>query len=74
MLTLADLMDKGLATQTPSMNKWSLLNSAAQLNHSGAQRAVAGEKTRLEAQDASQEAARQAGEIFGRIILGGGRR
>lgn len=74
MVTLADLMDRGLAAQTPSMNKWSLLNSAAQLNHSGAQKAVAKEKTRLEAEDDSREAARQAGEIFKDILLGGVRR
>ena len=74
MVTLADLMDKGSAAQTPSLNKWALLNSAAQLNHSGAQKAVAKEKARLEAEDASREAARQAGEIFGTILTGGARR
>lgn len=70
MVTLADLMDKGYVPQTPSLNKWALLNNAAQLNHSGAQKAVAKEKARLEAEDA----ARQAGEIFKDIILGGARR
>jgi len=74
MVTLADLMDKGYVSQTPSLNKWALLNSAAQLNHSGAQRAVAKEKARLEAEDNSREAARQAGEIFKDILLGGVRR
>ena len=74
MVTLADLMDKGYVPQTPSLNKWTLLNSAAQLNHSGAQKAVAKEKTRLEAEDDSREAARQAGEIFKDILLGGVRR
>lgn len=74
MVTLADLMDKGYVPQTPSLNKWALLNSAAQLSHSGAQKAVAKEKTRLEAEDDSREAARQAGEIFKDILLGGVRR
>ena len=73
MVTLADLMDKGYVAQTPSLNKWSLLNSAAQLNHAGAQRAVANEKTRLESSDRDQENARRAAEIFG-TILGGVRR
>lgn len=73
MVTLADLMDKGYVAQTPSLNKWSLLNSAAQLNHAGAQRAVANEKIRLESSDRDQENARRAAEIFG-TILGGVRR
>ena len=52
------------AAGIPVSNKWSLLTNAAQLNHAGAQRALAAEKARLEALERDQENARRAAEIF----------
>lgn len=75
IVSLADLVDKGhYGQQNPYQTKWSLLNKAAQLNHAGAQRAVAAEKARVEnaeiEQENQREATRRAGEIFGAIVGG----
>jgi hypothetical protein len=75
IVSLADLVDKGLyGQQNPYQTKWSLLNKAAQLNHAGAQRAVAAEKARVDnaevEQENQREAQRRAGEIFGAIVGG----
>jgi hypothetical protein len=79
MVSLADLVDKGYyGQQDPYQIKWTLLNKAAELNHSGAQRAAAAEKAKaanvqLE-QENQREAARNAAAIFGTIIGNIGRR
>jgi hypothetical protein len=78
MVSLADLVDRGLyGQQDPYWVKWTLLNKAAQLNHQGAQRAVAGEKARMDSASAEQEqqreAAKNAAAVFG-TFLGGMRR
>jgi hypothetical protein len=79
MVSLADLVDKGYyGQQNPYQVKWALLSRAAELNHSGAQRAVATEKARAQnaatEQEKQREAARNAAELFGAIISGMGRR
>jgi hypothetical protein len=71
MVSLADLVDKGVyAQQNPYETKWSLLGKAADLNHSGAQRAVASERARISSAQMEQENARRAAEIFGTIVGG----
>lgn len=71
MTSLADLVDRGYyGQQNPYQVKWSLLNKAAQLNHAGAIRAVAAEKTKADAAQVDQENARRALEIFGGIVRG----
>jgi hypothetical protein len=79
MVSLADLVDKGyFGQQDPVATKWALLNKAAELGHSGAQRAVATERARSEKaaldQASQQEAARNAALLFGTIIQNIGRR
>jgi hypothetical protein len=78
MVSLADLVDRGsYGQQDPYRVKWTLLNKAAQLNHQGAQRAVAEEKARMEnaaaQQEQQREAARNAAAVFG-AVFGGMRR
>ena len=71
MVSLADLVDKGMFGQENTYQiKWSLLSKAAQLNHGGAQRAVAQEKARIEQSQIDQENSRRAMEAFGRIVGG----
>jgi len=71
MVSLADLVDKGMFGQENSyQTKWTLLTKAAQLNHGGAQRAVAQEKARIEQSQVDQENSRRAMEAFGRIVGG----
>ena len=75
MVSLVDLIDKGLVpTPDPEQTKLALLNRAAELGHSGAQRGYELELQKANQAQISQATQQQMMQMFGAFIQGVARR